>query len=63
MVNGNVITNKNSIVEIFNDFFVSVGSNLASKIPKEKRTFKTCLRESVVNLFFINPIQILKSRN
>ena len=63
MVNGNVIINKKFIVEIFNDFFVSVGSNLASKIPKGKRTFKTYLRESLVNSLFINPIQNLKSRN
>ena len=36
MVNANVITKKNSIAEIFNDFFVNVGSNLASRIPKGK---------------------------
>ena len=33
IVNGNVIINKSYIAEIFNDFFVNVGSNLASKIP------------------------------
>ena len=57
MVNGNVITNKNCIAEIFNDLFVNVGSNLQSKIPKGKRPFKTNLRKSVVNSFFINPVQ------
>ena len=46
MVNGNVIINKNCIAEIFNDFFVNVGSNLASKIPKGKRPFKTYIRNS-----------------
>ena len=61
MVNGNAITNRNCIAEIFSDFFV--GSNLASKIPKAKRIskgkrpFKTHLRKSVVNSFFINPVQ------
>ena len=49
MVNGNVITNKNCIAEIFNDFFVNVGSNLSSRIPKGKRHFKTYLRKSVVD--------------
>ena len=39
MVNGNVITNKEWIVEIFNNFFVNVGSNHASRIPKRKKTF------------------------
>ena len=42
---------------MFNGFFVSVSLNLASKIRKGKRPFKAYLRESVVNLFFINPIQ------
>ena len=40
MVNGNPITNKNCIAEIFNDFFVNVGSNLASNVPKEKDLLK-----------------------
>ena len=39
MVNGNRIKNKICIAEIFNDFFVNVGSNLASRIPKGKKTF------------------------
>ena len=57
MVNGNIVTNKTCIAEIFNDFFVNVGSNLASRIPKGKRPFKTYLRKSVVNSVFINPVQ------
>ena len=57
MINGNVIINKNCIAEIFNDFFVNVGSNLASKMPKGKRPFKIYLRKSVVNSFFINLVK------
>ena len=58
MVNGNIVTNKTCIAEIFNDFFVNVGSNLtSSRIPKGKRPFKTYLRKSVVNSVFINPVQ------
>ena len=56
MVNGNVIINKNCIAEIFNDFFVNVGSNLSSKITKGKRLFKTFKKECC-NSFFINPVQ------
>ena len=37
--------------------FFNVGSNLASRILKEKRPFKTYLRKAVVNSFFIKPIQ------
>ena len=62
MVNGNVIINKNCIAEIFNDFFVNVGSNLASKIPKEERPFKTYLRKSETH-FSLTPFKNLKSRN
>ena len=57
MVNENVIINNNCIAEIFNDVFVNIGSNLASKIPKRKTSFKTYLRKSAVNSFFINPVQ------
>ena len=42
MVNGNFITNKNYIAEIFSDFFVNVGLNLASR--KENITKKECCK-------------------
>ena len=39
-------------------FFVNIGSKiLRLKYRKEKRPFKTYLRKSVVNSFFINPVQ------
>ena len=57
IINGNVVTNKNCIDEIFNDFFVNTGSSLASKIQKGKRPFNPYLRKSVVNTFFINLVQ------
>ena len=63
MVNGNVFAKKNCITEILNDFFVNLGSNFTSRILKGKRSFKTYLRKSVVNSFFINPFKKLKSRN
>ena len=43
-VNGNVIANKNCIAEIFNVYFVNIGSNLASKIQKGKKPFKGALQ-------------------
>ena len=54
MVNGNVITNKKCIAEIFNNFFVNVGSNHASRIPKGKRPFKIFLRKSIAMLFIFH---------
>ena len=47
--NENVIANKNYIADIFQDF----GSSLAYKI----KSCNTYLRENVVDLFFINPVQ------
>ena len=44
MVNGNVIINKNCSAEIFNDFFVNVGSNLRLKYRKEKDLLKHILK-------------------
>ena len=52
MVNGNVVTNKNCIAEIFNNFFVNVGSNLASKIPKGKRPFLNIFKKECCKLIF-----------
>ena len=52
-----IFTKKNCISEIFNDFFVNVGSNLAFRIPKGKRSFKTYLSKRVVNSISINPVQ------
>ena len=37
--------------------FFNVGSNLASRILKEKRPSNAYLRKAVINSFFINPIQ------
>ena len=62
IVNKNVITIKNYIAEKFIDFFVNIGSNLASK-KKRKRPFNTYLRKSVVNTFSIDLFTNLESRN
>ena len=43
--------------EIFSDFFVTVGSNLVSKIPKAKKSFNTYVMKNVVGSCFINPVE------
>ena len=61
MVNGNIITNRNCIAEIFNDFFVNVGSRLQSFLTKyeqkavwfQKRPlYKPCI--DLINKYFDN---------
>ena len=56
-VHRNIIVNKTSIAETFNNFFVNVGSNFASKIPKAKNPFGKYLKKRVLNSFFITPLK------
>ena len=41
----NIIANKTSTAETFNNFFVNVGSNLASKMPKARNSFNKYLKK------------------
>ena len=56
-VQRNIIVNKASIAETFNNFFVNVGSNFASKIPKAKNPFGKYLNKRVLNSFFITALK------
>ena len=55
-IDGNCITNEKIIAENFNNFFVEIGSNLASKIPKAKKPFNVYLKNKLVNSFVLNPV-------
>ena len=46
-VDSDIIANKTSITETFNNFFVNVDSNLASKIPKAKNPFCKYLKKEL----------------
>ena len=56
-VDRNIIADKTSIAKTFNNFFVNVGSNLESKIPKAKNPFDKYLKKRISNSFFINPVK------
>ena len=56
-VDTNIIANKTSVAETFNNFLVNVGSNLPSKIPKAKNTFCKYLKKRISNSFFINAVK------
>ena len=45
-----LLSDKHEIAESFNDFFVSVGKNLASKIPNANRDFNSYLSRCEANL-------------
>ena len=42
-INKTSITDKNVIADKFNEFFINVGSNLASKIPPSNKNFDSYL--------------------
>ena len=54
------ITDPVNIAETFNKYFVDVGPNLAQKIPKPAKPFKTYLGRNVSESFFVTPEQKLK---
>ena len=54
------ITDPVNIAETFNKYFVDVGPNLAQKIPKPAKPFKTYLGRTVSESFFVTPEQKLK---
>ena len=50
-VNERKLINSQEIVNNFNDYFVSVGKNLASKIQPPKKTFETYLKDNILSSF------------
>lgn len=42
----NTISNKKTMTDVFNDFFINVGPNLAAKIPQSTRNYKSFLDRS-----------------
>ena len=64
LVDRNIIANKTSIAETFNNFFVNVDSNLAFKIPKAKNPFGKYLKKVFLKFIFLLVLLItLKLRN
>ena len=54
--NGQMITDPKVIVDSFNNFFVSIGPDLASKISTATTDFKCYLKGSYVNSFYLTPV-------
>ena len=50
-VNNIKISDKNRIVNSFNNYFASVGENLAAKIPPPKKSFDSYLKEKILTSF------------
>ena len=56
--NNNILTNDHEIANAFNDFFTSVGPNLASKIPSCSNSFHDYFPFSNISSFFLTPANI-----
>ena len=52
------ITDHHDITNIFNDYFVNLGTNLANDIPAPSKPFNTHLTNSPPNSMFLNPITL-----
>ena len=51
-----MITDKNVIADQFNNFFINIGPNLASKIPKSSKTYKDFLPPTNLNSIYLEPV-------
>ena len=56
LLDGNVHTEECAISEIFNDFFVNIGSRIAQKIPQCNTSHTDFLRGDFPSSFFMHPV-------
>ena len=56
-INQKTISDPLTIANSFNEFFTTVGSSLAKKIPKSKKPFFRYLGNKIQNSFFLKPVQ------
>ena len=55
-VDSTTITDEKIIADRFNDFFINIGPNLASKIPNTNSDFKNYLPQANTNSIYLEPI-------
>jgi hypothetical protein len=53
---GKTHTNQNDIAELFNNYFINVGSNLAKKFPTNDKGSMQYINSSPPNSFYLNPV-------
>jgi hypothetical protein len=53
---GKTHTNQNDIAELFNSYFINVGSNLAKKFPTNDKGSMQYINSSPPNSFYLNPV-------
>ena len=54
--NGNIINDKNTICEKFNDFFTGIGPTLANAIPDQSRDPDSYLNGRLINSIFLTMV-------
>ena len=57
--NGSTTTDKMSISEHFNDFFINIGPNLAKLIPRVKKVPMAYMGDAVRDTIFLEPVTML----
>src|SRR6266516_1963391 len=48
--------NKNDIANVFNQYFVNIGANLANALPSATTNFRSYLGPSIQNSISVNPV-------
>ena len=59
-INNQIETNPKTISEAFNKFFFLIATDIDNKIIPTNKTHKDCLNSSIVNSFFLTPINVEK---
>ncbi|XP_065650275.1 uncharacterized protein LOC136078429 [Hydra vulgaris] len=62
IIDGEMISNKETIVEKLNNYFLEVGPNLASKIPKNTTNFKSYIKPTNISMKEVS-LNITEVRN
>ena len=62
-VDNNIIDDQQQIANKFNDFFINVGPNLATKIPGSNKSVSDYQKKSYNNSIFLAPTSVAKILN
>ena len=56
LVNNCITTDKDKIAQGFNNFYINVGPNLASKIPKDNRSPTVYIKQKITEAMLVTPV-------
>ena len=57
LVGNSITTDKSKIAQGFNNFYINVGPNLASKIPKDNRSPTVYIKQTITETMLVSPVE------